>query len=87
MESAFKTPSETAYYLRQRFHSFRKESTENAEVWYQRIESCLSGCDYGDLDTFMFIDKFISGFDHSIFERIKPFTILGHFNSILGHFI
>lgn len=71
----YKIPAENAYLNRQKFYSCQKQLNESIEVWYQRIESCVNGCDYGDLSTFMLIDKFVSGLSFTTYDRLKHLNI------------
>lgn len=67
---AFEVPSELAWRRRQSFYSCRKNPNESIKNWYKRIEKSLDGCDYGNLKDFMFIDKFITGLNYEVFERL-----------------
>lgn len=68
--SNYKPPTELALRNRKSFHACQKKHSESIEEWFSRIKKCIDVCEFGAHNEFMLIDKFISGLNETIFERL-----------------
>lgn len=75
-EIIYKTPSRSVFEKRKIFHGIQKWNSEEPQEWFDRIQIAIDGCDFGSLNNFMMIDKFISGLNESIFEKFIQTTEL-----------
>lgn len=67
---SYRPPSLDALVSRRAFHSCSKLNTESTTEWFARIAESVSGCEFDDVADFMLIDKFLSGFDETIYKQI-----------------
>lgn len=72
----YETPSNAVLHSRKVFHVCHKEQAESIEDWFLRIQTAVVGCEFGYLNDFMLIDKFISGFNDDLFDKIAQTTTL-----------
>lgn len=73
---SYRPPSLDALVSRRAFHSCSKLNTESTTEWFARVAESVSGCEFDDISDIMLIDKFLSGFDETIFKQIlKEFSI------------
>lgn len=69
---SYRIPSQEAFHYRKVFYSCQREQIECNEKWFRRIENCVNGCDFGRFSVFMLLDKFISGLNNDIIDRLRP---------------
>lgn len=72
----YNTPNESAFLSRKRFHSSIKDTSESVEDWFHRLQQCVSSCNFGALSNVFLIDKFISGLDVHLFDKLSKSTTL-----------
>lgn len=70
IEWKYKAPTELVLRHRRSFHACQKKSFETVEQWFCRIEKCIDVCEFGDHHEFLFIDKFISGLNETVFDTL-----------------
>lgn len=67
----YETPSEAILQNRRAFYLSQKENAEPIAQWFYRIRQSTRSCNFGTLNDFLLIDKFICGLDSDEVQWIR----------------
>lgn len=84
----YQTPAERVLQSRKTFYLTQKQHTESIADWLWRIRECINNCDFGELNDFLLIDKFIGELGNDevqSFRNVQAWKLDQLYETVLNH--